>query len=127
MWGMWVLRLGAGLIAALTLPVAWGAPARAKSLAQFDSGYAQCEKRHADMRGHRDQVYAGVYRLRLDDALRKEFSEARSSAVYKAEHRRASQAVARNAAASDVADRLALQCLALKREIKATPAGDAKR
>jgi hypothetical protein len=122
----WRLCSVLGMVA-IALP-ATGAPARWKSLAQFDSGYAQCERLHPEMRGQRDDAYAGVYRLKLDDALRSELDQTRKSAPYRSERRRAAQALARNAAASDVAQRLELQCQALKREIaKNAPGGDAKR
>ena len=52
-------------MAALALPAS-SAPARFKSLAQFDSGYAQCERLYPEMRGHRDEAYAGVYRVMPD-------------------------------------------------------------
>jgi hypothetical protein len=110
-------------LAALAIAPALGAPARSTSLAQFDSGYAQCEKRDADMRGHRDEVYASLYRLKLDDTLRAELKATRDSAPYKSERKRAQQTLSQNAAASDVQHRLDLQCQALKKEIKP----DAKR
>lgn len=116
------------LALALALPQAMAAPQRSKSLAMFDSGYAQCEKRHPEMRGHADAVYASVYRLKLDDALREQLAETRKSALYKSERRRASQSLTKSsAAASDVAQRLELQCQALKKEIKSDAASDGKR
>jgi hypothetical protein len=117
---------GVLLAAAVTVPAA-AAPARSKSLAQFDSGYAQCERLHPEMRGHRDEVYAGVYRLQLDDALRAQLDETRKSAPYRSERRRAAQQLTKSAGASDVQQRLNLQCQALKREIRAVPAAGAKR
>jgi hypothetical protein len=118
--------LALGLI--LVLPLAMAAPARSKSLAQFDSGYAQCEKRHAEMRGHGDEVYARVYRLKFDDELRSQLAETRKSALYRSERRRAAQNLTKNAAASDVAQRLDLQCQALQRELQsAAPASAPKR
>lgn len=113
------------LCALLLLAAALPAPAavaREKSLAQFDVGFAQCEKRHPEMRGHGDAVYASLYRLKYDDALRAQLSDARKSAPYKSDRKRAQQTIARSVAASDVAQRLELQCQALKREIRA-PAG----
>jgi hypothetical protein len=112
---------------ALAMPLATAAPPRSKSLAQFDSGYSQCEKRDATMRGHRDEVYASVYRLKLDDALRAELEATRKSAPYKNERRRAAQTLTKNAAASDVQQRLDQQCLALKREIKPDAPAETKR
>ena len=112
---------------ALAMPLAAAAPPRSKSLAQFDSGYSQCEKRDAEMRGHRDEVYASVYRLKLDDSLRAELEATRKSAPYKSERRRAAQTLTKNAAASDVQQRLDQQCLALKREIKPGAPTETKR
>jgi hypothetical protein len=112
----------ASLAAGLALAVWSATPTRAKSLAQFDAGFAQCEKRDPELRGQGDAVYASLYRLRLDDALRNQLAEARKSAPYRADRRRAQQTLAKNAAASDVSQRLDLQCQALKRELKATPA-----
>jgi hypothetical protein len=123
----WRLWIALAMAAATALPAA-GAPARSKSLAQFDSGYAQCERLYPDMRGRRDEAYASVYRLKLDDTLRGQLDETRKSAPYRSERRRAAQTLVKNAAASDVAQRLELQCQGLKREMaKSAPGGDAKR
>lgn len=103
-------------------------PPRSTSLARFDHGYAQCERRDAAMRGHRDEVYANLYKLRLDDALRQQLDQVRKSAPYRSERRRAQQQLARSAAASDVQQRLELQCQALKRLIEPrAPAASATR
>ena len=111
--------------------VAWSsalaAAPRSKSLAQFDAGYAQCEKKHPEMLGRGDQAYASLYRLRLDDALRTTLAESRRSTQYKTERRRAAQNLSRSVAASDVSERLELQCQALQREIAKAPHSDAKR
>jgi len=121
-------RVLAVLPIALAVPLAFGGtPPRSKSLAQFDSGYTQCEKRDAAMRGHGDEVYASLYRLKLDDALRAELEQTRKSAPYKSERRRASQTLAKSAAASDVARKLDLQCQALKKEIKSDAPAESKR
>ena len=120
-------RLLAALPLALAIPLALAAPPpRSKSLAQFDSGYAQCEKRDAAMRGHGDEVYASLYRLKLDDALRAELEATRKSAPYKSERRRAAQTLTKNAGASDVQQRLDLQCQALKKEIKPSAPAETK-
>ena len=120
-------QLGVGVCGvALACSAALAAAPRSKSLAQYDAGYAQCEKKHPEMRGQGDQVYASLYRLKFDDELRATLAESRQSALYKSERRRASQNLTKSLAASDVADRLELQCQALQREIKKNPA-DAKR
>ena len=118
---LWVALTGA-----LALGMALAAPQRSKSLAQFDVGYAQCEKKYPEMRGLGDQAYASVYRLKLDDAMRTTLKETRDSALYRSERRRASQNLTKSAAASGVKERLELQCQALQREINKS-IGDAKR
>lgn len=119
-------HLWLGLCGAAALGTALAAAPRSKSLAQFDAGFAQCEKKYPEMHGQGDQAYASVYRLKLDDGLRATLGETRQSASYKNERRRASQNLTKAAAASDVTDRLELQCQALQREIHKT-AGQAKR
>lgn len=91
------------------------APSRAQSLARFDAGYAQCERRFEYMRGHADRAYAGVYRLKLDAQLREQLTAARKSAEYKSAHRSAAQALAKDKSA-DLDQRLDPQCQALWRE-----------
>ena len=125
---MTIWRVLVALAVVLAVPSVGGAPpSRATSLAKFDSGYTECEKRDASMRGHRDEVYASLYRLKLDDALRVQLDDTRKSAPYKSERRRAAQALTKNAAASDVQHRLDLQCQALKKEIKPSAAASAPR
>lgn len=111
---------------AIAFSAAWAATPRSKSLAQFDAGYAQCEKKHPEMRGQGDVAYANLYRLKLDDTLRATLDTSRNSTLYKTERRRAAQKLGKSMAASDVAERLELQCQALQREIAKNP-GDAKR
>ena len=93
------------------------APSRVESLARFDAGYAQCEQRFPEMRGQRDKTYAAVYRLRLDDTLAGELKRTRQSAPYKSDSQRATRALTRNGAASDVSKRLDQQCRGLQREL----------
>jgi primase-polymerase (primpol)-like protein len=111
---------------ALACSAAWSATPRSKSLAQFDAGYAQCEKKHPGMRGQGDVAYANLYRLKLDDTLRATLDASRSSTLYKTERRRAAQKLTKSMAASDVAERLELQCQALQHEIAKNP-GSARR
>jgi hypothetical protein len=90
-------------------------PSRAQSLAQFDVGYARCEQRFEHMRGHRDQAYAGVYRLKLDAKTREQLAAARKSAEYKSASRTATQTLAKDKSA-DLDKRFDQQCQALWRE-----------
>jgi hypothetical protein len=111
-------HLWLGLCGAAALGTALAAAPRSKALAQFDAGFAQCEKKYPDMRGQGDQAYASVYRLKLDDTLRATLGETRQSAAYKNERRRASRNLATASAASDVTERLELQCQALQGEMQ---------
>lgn len=90
--------------------------ARARALAKFDAGYAQCEQRVPAMKGQRDEAWAKLYRLKHDDALRDQLATLRKSADYRAESGRATKALARDAKASDVSRKLDLQCQGLQRE-----------
>ncbi|MFO1216802.1 MAG: hypothetical protein U1E89_00290 [Burkholderiaceae bacterium] len=117
------LTIARGSIGALALLCTMAAAAagsdadnRARALAKFDAGYAQCEQRDPAMRGRRDEAYAGLYKLQVDDALRSRLGALRASAAYKAEHRRAAQRLVRDAKASDVSRKLDLQCQGLQRE-----------
>ncbi len=109
--------LGAVWLVGLLHAAQAAAPPRAESLAKFDAGYAQCEQRFPEMRGLRDKTYAAVYRLRLDDALAADLKRTRQGAPYKSQSQRATRALARNAAASEVSTRLDRQCQGLKREL----------
>lgn len=112
----WRARAACAMLALLLAGSASGAtPSRAKSLAQFDAGYAQCERRYEQMRGHGDAAYAGVYRLRLDAATREQLAATRKGAEYKSAHRSAAQALAKDKSA-DLDQRLDQQCQALWRE-----------
>lgn len=105
-------------LAALLLSgsVASGAtPSKAQSLARFDVGYAQCEKRFEHMRGHRDEAYAGLHRLKLDAKLREQLAAARKTSVYKSTSREAARTLA-NDKSADLDQRLDQQCQALWRE-----------
>jgi primase-polymerase (primpol)-like protein len=120
------VQLGFGICGLAIACAAWAATPRSKSLAQFDAGYAQCEKKYPEMHGQGDLAYANLYRLKLDDTLRATLDASRSSTLYKTERRRAAQKLTKSMAASDVAERLELQCQALQREIARNP-GAAKR
>jgi hypothetical protein len=123
-WGLGMTQrhLWIGVCGTVALGAALAAAPRSKSLAQFDAGFAQCEKNYPDMRGQGDQAYASVYRLKLDDTLRATLDETRRSASYKDERRRAAKNLAKSTGASDVTERLQLQRQALQREINKTAA-----
>ena len=58
---------------ALTLVAAASAhafPADAKKLARFDMGYARCELKFEQMRGHRDDAYLALWKMQADEKSR---------------------------------------------------------
>ena len=58
----------------------------AKTLAQFDLGFTKCEKRFADMQGHRDEAYLALWKIKPDSKTLAELADLRKSAKYKSEH-----------------------------------------
>jgi hypothetical protein len=39
----------------------------AKALARYDISYVQCEARYPEMRGHRDEAYLSLWRIKPDE------------------------------------------------------------
>ncbi|HEV7914724.1 MAG TPA: hypothetical protein VGP22_13245, partial [Albitalea sp.] len=75
--------------------------------------YVKCESQLPAMRGHRDEAYLSMWRVRLDDKTRAQLATARKSAQYQAERRIALKPVNKSASAPAPAERLDLQCQAL--------------
>jgi len=81
--------LGIAVTLALTAPAAFG-QARAfdaKALARYDISYARCEARFPDMRGHRDEAYLDLWRIRSDDKSAARLAGVRGGSVYRAEQK----------------------------------------
>ncbi len=71
----------------------------AKALARYDISYARCEARFADMRGHRDEAYLDLWRIRSDDKSAARLAGVRGGTVYRTER----QLVLKGSASSSVA------------------------
>jgi hypothetical protein len=84
----------------------------AKALARFDVSYAKCEGQSPAMRGHRDEAYLSMWRVKLDDKGRAQLAAVRKSPDYQAERRRALRP-AQKSASSAAASPLEQQCQAL--------------
>ena len=69
------------------------APADVKTLAQFDLGFAKCEQRFPDMKGHRDEAYMALWKLQADDRVRGELATLRKGAKYQRERQSALKAM----------------------------------
>jgi hypothetical protein len=84
-------------------------PTDVKVLARFDLGYAKCELRFAHMRGHRDDAYLALYRVRATPKARAELATARKDARYKRESELARRSMPQ-ITAPDMEEKLAQQC-----------------
>jgi hypothetical protein len=102
------------ILLALGASQAWALSVDAKRLARFDVGYAGCEERYADMRGHRDEAYLSLWRVRADEKTLAQLAATRRSADYRKERQRALQAA--KAASAPASSSLDQQCRALSAE-----------
>ena len=94
------MRLLFSVIAAsaLTASNAHALTIDAKALARYDISYVKCESLYPDMRGHRDDAYLSLWRVKADDAARAQLASTRKGAAYQTERRRVLQAVAKGSA-----------------------------
>lgn len=92
--------------------VAFAASFDAPGVARFDVGYARCEAKFAQMRGHRDEAYLALYRIKPDDKARARLAGLRRSPAYQQE-RRAALAQAAQPASAAASSPLEQQCQAL--------------
>lgn len=86
-------------------------PSTIKVLAQFDLGYAKCEARFAHMRGHRDEAYLALWKVKPDAAKRAELATARKSGKYKQERQLAQKSMSREGEPA-LEEKLKQQCQA---------------
>lgn len=93
----------------------------AKALARYDVSYAQCEARFANMKGHRDEAYMSLWRIKPGDKPAARLADARGSAPYKAEKQRARQAAAVAAKSPDEQKKLDRQCRGLWGDYERAP------
>jgi hypothetical protein len=98
--------------AALQGSAVFAASFDARSVARFDVGYARCEAKSAQMRGHRDEAYLAIYRIKADDKARARLAGLRRSPAYQQE-RRAALAQAALPASAAASSPLEHQCQAL--------------
>ncbi len=68
-------------------------PSKVKVLAQFDLGFAKCESRFEHMRGHRDEAYLALWKVKPDDKARAELAKVRQTAKYRQESQLAAKAM----------------------------------
>lgn len=80
-----------------------------KTLAQFDIGYAKCESRYAHMKGHGDDAYLSLWKVRPDAKQRAELARQRKTAAYRQARGEAAKKMAQGSGRA-LDDKIALQC-----------------
>jgi len=111
--------LAAVLVTASTLASAEDKRYDAKALARYDVSYVRCEATFPEMKGHRDDAYMSLWRMKPGQKTAARLAEVRSSATYKSEQRVAKRdaAVPGDAEATKAFER---QCRALWGELQKT-------
>ena len=91
-----------------------------KGLARYDGSYVRCEASFPEMKGHRDDAYMGLWRMKPGPTTATRLAEVRSSSTYKSEQRLAKREAA-GANGPDAVKALEQQCRGLWGEMKKTP------
>jgi hypothetical protein len=113
------LLLAAALVTASTLASAGDKRYDPKALARYDVSYVRCETSFPDMKGHRDDAYLSLWRMKPGPKTTARLTEVRSSATYKSEQRLAKREAA-NASGPDAVKTLEQQCKGLWGEMQKT-------
>jgi hypothetical protein len=114
------LLLAAALVTASTLASAEDKRYDPKALARYDVSYVRCEASFPEMKGHRDDAYMSLWRMKPGPKTEARLAEVRSSSSYKSEQRAAKREAA-GASGPDAVKALEQQCRGLWGEMKKTP------
>jgi len=114
------LLLAAALVTASTLASAEDKRYDPKALARYDVSYVRCEASFPEMKGHRDDAYMSLWRMKPGPKTEARLAEVRSSSTYKPEQRTAKREAA-GASGPDAVKALEQQCRGLWGEMKKTP------
>jgi hypothetical protein len=96
---------------ALTATAAQALPSSVKVLAQFDLGYAKCETRYPHMRGHRDEAYLALWKVKPEPKRLAELASVRKGVKYKQERQLALKAMD-NSNSPELEEKIKRQCQA---------------
>jgi hypothetical protein len=113
------LLLAAALVTASTLASAEDKRYDPKALARYDVSYVRCEASFPEMKGHRDDAYMSLWRMKPGPKTEARLAEVRSSSSYKSEQRAAKREAA-GASGPDAVKALEQQCRGLWGEMKKT-------
>jgi len=114
------LLLAAALATASALAAAEDKRYDPKALARYDVSYVRCEATFPEMKGHRDDAYMSLWRMKPGPTTATRLAEVRSSSIYKSEQRLAKREAA-GASGPDAQKALEQQCKGLWGEMKKTP------
>ena len=114
------LLLAAALATASALAAAEDKRYDPKALARYDVSYVRCEASFPEMKGHRDDAYMSLWRMKPGPTTSTRLAEVRSSSTYKSEQRLAKREAA-GANGPDAVKALEQQCRGLWGEMKKTP------
>ena len=112
--------LAAALVTASAMASAEDKRYDPKTLARYDLSYVRCEASFPEMKGHRDDAYMSLWRMKPGPKTTARLAEVRSSATYKSEQRLASRQAA-GASGPDAVKALEQQCRGLWGEMQKTP------
>jgi hypothetical protein len=91
-----------------------------KALARYDVSYVRCEASFPEMKGHRDDAYMSLWRMKPGPKTASRLAEVRSSPTYKSEQRLAKREAA-DATGPDAVKTIEQQCRGLWGEMQKTP------
>jgi hypothetical protein len=87
-----------------------------QTLARFDLGFARCEARFAHMKGHRDEAYLALWKIKPDAQQRAALDRQRQSAAYRKARGEAQKTQAPDSA--QLEEKLRNQCAATWSEMQ---------
>ena len=113
--------LAAALLAAASAADAKDQPYDPKGLARYDVSYVQCEASFPEMKGHRDDAYLSLWRVKPSAKTAARLAEIRSGSSYQAERKVATTRQAASASEPEAAKALQRQCRGLWGEMERMP------
>ena len=90
------------------------------ALARYDLSYVRCEASFPEMKGHRDDAYMSLWRMKPGAKTTARLAEVRNSATYKSEQRLAKREGAASASDPGAVKALERQCRGLWGEMQKT-------
>jgi hypothetical protein len=104
---------------ALAMPLAQAMTIDSKALARFDQSYIVCETKFPEMKGHRDEAYLSIWKVKADQKARAELAATRKLASYRAEQVRIQMASVKGSSQA-ASSPIEQQCQALWAEAQGT-------